>query len=117
MPDGSSNGNTTYWNGSEWVTDSNNLYNDGTNVMVGTDSVDPSSAFTVASSTKGVLLPKLTQSERDLISNPSSGLLIFQTDNSPGFYYFDGGSWKGLIQTNSTGSDDSNTLIYTTNGF
>ena len=117
LPNGSSNGNTTYWNGSEWVTDSNNLYNDGTNVMVGTDSVDPSSAFTVASSTKGVLLPKLTQSERDLISNPSSGLLIFQTDNSPGFYYFDGGSWKGLIQTNSNGSDDSNTLIYTTNGF
>ena len=55
MPDGSSNGNTAYWNGSEWVTDSINLYNDGTNVMVGTDSVDPSSAFTVASSTKGVI--------------------------------------------------------------
>ena len=75
LPDGSSNGNTTYWNGSEWVTDSNNLYNDGTNA-VGTDSVDPSSAFTVASIK--VLLPKLTQSERDLISNPSSGLLIFK---------------------------------------
>ena len=118
LPDGSSNGNTTYWNGSEWVTDNNNLYNDGTNVMVGTDSVDPSSAFTVASSTKGVLLPKLTQSERDLISNPSSGLLIFQTDNSPGFYYFDGVEWVSLSTGNGStisvnSQDINNTLLYT----
>jgi len=118
LPDGSSNGNTTYWNGSEWVTDSNNLYNDGTNVMVGTDSVDPSSAFTVASSTKGVLLPKLTQSERDLISNPSSGLLIFQTDNTPGFYYFDGVEWVNLSTGNGStisvnSQDINNTLLYT----
>ena len=118
LPDGSSNGNTAYWNGSEWVTDSINLYNDGTNVMVGTDSVDPSSAFTVASSTKGVLLPKLTQSERDLISNPSSGLLIFQTDNSPGFYYFDGVEWVNLSTGNGStifinSQDINNTLLYT----
>lgn len=122
LPDGSSNGNTTYWNGSEWVTDSNNLYNDGTNVMVGTDSVDPSSAFTVASSTKGVLLPKLTQSERDLISNPSSGLLIFQTDNTPGFYYFDGTQWLNIVSGNNSqgtttisvnSQDINNTLLYT----
>ena len=118
LPDGSSNGNTTYWNGSEWVTDNNNLYNDGTNVMVGTDSVDPSSAFTVASSTKGVLLPKLTQSERDLISNPSSGLLIFQTDNTPGFYYFDGVEWVNLSTGNGStisvnSHDINNTLLYT----
>lgn len=118
LPDGSSNGNTTYWNGSEWVTDSNNLYNDGTNVMVGTDSVDPSSAFTVASSTKGVLLPKLSQSDRDLISNPSSGLLIFQTDNSPGFYYFDGVEWVNLSTGNGStisvnSQDINNTLLYT----
>jgi hypothetical protein len=118
LPDGSSNGNTTYWNGSEWVTDNNNLYNDGTNVMVGTDSVDPSSAFTVASSTKGVLLPKLSQSDRDLISNPSSGLLIFQTDNTPGFYYFDGVEWVNLSTGNGStisvnSQDINNTLLYT----
>ena len=122
LPDGSSNGNTAYWNGSEWVTDSINLYNDGTNVMVGTDSVDPSSAFTVASSTKGVLLPKLTQSERDLISNPSSGLLIFQTDNSPGFYYYDGTEWLNIASGNNgqetttisvNSQDINNTLLYT----
>ena len=118
LTDGSSNGNTPYWNGSEWVTDSINLYNDGTNVMVGTNSVDPSSAFTVASSTKGVLLPKLTQSERDLISNPSSGLLIFQTDNSPGFYYFDGVEWVNLSTGNGstisvTSQEINNTLLYT----
>ena len=113
-------GNTTYWNGTEWVTTNNSLYNDGNNIMIGTTTAEPSSAFTVASNSQGVLLPKMTLSQRDGISNPTSGLLIFQTDNMPGFYYFDGTSWKGLIQTapvNSGGSSDSNTLIYTTNGF
>lgn len=120
LPSGDAIGNTTYWNGTEWVTTSNNLYNDGSNVMIGTTTAEPSSAFTVASTSQGILLPKMTLSQRDAISNPTSGLLIFQTDNTPGFYYFDGTSWKGLIQTapvSSGGSNDSNTLIYTTNGF
>ena len=120
LPSGDAIGNTTYWDGSEWITTSNNLYNDGSNVMIGTTTAEPSSAFTVASTSQGVLLPKMTLSQRDAISNPTSGLLIFQTDNTPGFYYFDGTSWKGLIQTapvSSGGSSDSNTLIYTTNGF
>ena len=120
LPSGDAIGNTTYWNGTEWVINSNNLYNDGSNVMIGTTTAEPSSAFTVASTSQGVLLPKMTLSQRDAISNPTSGLLIFQTDNTPGFYYFDGTSWKGLIQiapVSSGGSSDSNTLIYTTNGF
>ena len=120
LPSGDAIGNTTYWNGTEWVINSNNLYNDGSNVMIGTTTAEPSSAFTVASTSQGVLLPKMTLSQRDAISNPTSGLLIFQTDNTPGFYYFDGTSWKGLIQTapvSSGGSSDYNTLIYTTNGF
>ena len=73
---------------------------------------------TTGPSTKGVLLPKLTQSERDLISNPSSGLLIFQTDNSPGFYYFDGVEWVNLSTGNGStisvnSQDINNTLLYT----
>ena len=109
LPMGNSVGNTTYWNGKEWVTTSNNLFNDGKNVMIGTSAAEPSSAFTVASTSQGVLLPKMTLMQRDAIQSPTSGLLIFQTDNTPGYYYYDGASWKGLIQ--------NNTLIYTTNGF
>ena len=125
LPDGSNVGDTAYWDGSEWVVNSNHLYNDGSNVMIGTDQVDNSSALTVAASDKGILIPKLTQAQRDAIASPSTALLIFQTDQTPGFYYFDGVEWVGLINTNSTtnnnsgssGGNQSDTLIYTVDGF
>ncbi len=125
LPDGTNVGDTAYWDGTEWVVSSNHLYNDGSNVMIGTDQVDNSSALTVAASDKGILIPKLTQAQRDAISNPSTALLIFQTDQTPGFYYFDGVEWVGLINTNSTtnnnsgssGGSQSDTLIYTVDGF
>lgn len=37
---GSATGNTTYWNGSSWVLNSNNIYNAGTTVGIGTSSFD-----------------------------------------------------------------------------
>lgn len=39
----------------------------------------------------------MLKADRDAISSPASGLLIFQTDNFPGFYYYDGASWGKLI--------------------
>ena len=125
LPDGSNVGDTAYRDGSEWVVNSNHLYNDGSNVMIGTDQVDNSSALTVAASDKGILIPKLTQAQRDAIASPSTALLIFQTDQTPGFYYYDGVEWVGLINTNSTtnnnsgssGGSQSDTLIYTVDGF
>tara|TARA_Y200000002_G_scaffold379741_1_gene389682 strand:+ start:191 stop:1702 length:1512 start_codon:yes stop_codon:yes gene_type:complete len=119
---GDAEGNTTYWDGSKWVTTSSNLYNDGTNVMIGTTTAEPSSAFTVASTTQGVLLPKMTLSQRDAISNPTSGLLIFQTDNTPGFYYHDGTQWINIASGNNNqgttiisvnSQNINNTLLYT----
>ena len=119
---GDAEGNTTYWDGSKWVTTSSNLYNDGTNIMIGTTTAEPSSAFTVASTSQGILLPKMTLSQRDAISNPSSGLLIFQTDNTPGFYYYDGNEWLNIASGNNdqgtttisvNSQDINNTLIYT----
>ena len=125
LTDGTNVGDTAYWDGTEWVVSSNHLYNDGSNVMIGTDQVDNSSALTVAASDKGILIPKLTQAQRDAIASPSTALLIFQTDQTPGFYYFDGVEWVGLINTNSTtnnnsgssGGNQSDTLIYTVDGF
>jgi len=122
LPDGSNVGDTAYWDGSEWVVNSNHLFNDGSNVMIGTNQVDNSSALTVRASNKGILIPKLTQAQRDAITSPSTALLIFQTNQTPGFYYFDGVEWVGLINTNSTtnnnsGNNQSDTLIYTVDGF
>jgi hypothetical protein len=36
---------------------------------------------------KGLLIPRMKKSGRDSIISPAAGLLIYQTDNTPGFYY------------------------------
>jgi hypothetical protein len=59
---------------------------------------DNSSMLDVKSITKGMLVPRMTLSQRNAIGSPASGLLIYQTDNTPGFYYNAGSSsvpdWK-----------------------
>ena len=117
--DGSLKGNTTFWDGEKWVLDNNQLFNDGTNVMVGTSSVDDNSVFTIESSEKGILIPRLTKEKRDAISSPTTSLLIYQSDNTPGFYYYNGSSWTPLKSQNTTSgsNSDANTLIYTADGF
>ena len=116
---------TLYNNGSEWVATSN-LSNDGTNVGIGTSSVDASAILQIESTSKGVLFPRMTLEQRNIISSPQTGLLIFQTDNTPGFYFYDGSSWLALTGStdsgssngnSSSGGSDSKTLIYTSDGF
>jgi len=61
---------------------------------------DPSAILDIKSTTTGLLIPRLTLAERNAIEWPATGLMIFQTDNSPGFYYHNGISWvhiSGLI--------------------
>jgi hypothetical protein len=36
----------------------------------------------VKSTTKGMLVPRMTAAQRDAISNPANGLLIYCTDNN-----------------------------------
>jgi hypothetical protein len=59
----------------------------------------------------------MSEALRLAINSPSLGFLVFQNNNSLGFYYFYGSIWIPLSSnSNSTGSADK-TLIYTTNGF
>lgn len=53
---------------------------------------DNSAMLDVKSTSKGMLVPRMSLSERNLISLPATGLLIYQTDNTPGFYYNSGTS-------------------------
>jgi hypothetical protein len=66
---------------------------------IGTTSPNASSLFEVKSTSKGVLIPRMTQKQRNAIISPATGLLIYQTDNTPGFYYFNGASWTAVSKT------------------
>ena len=65
------------------------------NVGIGADSFmpDASAVLELRSTTSGLLIPRMTESERDLIGSPAAGLMIYQKNNSPGFYYYNGFTW------------------------
>jgi len=48
---------------------------------------DSSAALEIQTTKHGVLIPRLTQTQRDAIVNPAQGLLLYQTDQDTGFYY------------------------------
>ena len=57
---------------------------------------DASAALDVSSTTRGMLVPRMTQAQRDAITSPATGLLIYQTNSTPGFYYYTGSAWTGI---------------------
>ncbi|WP_222166732.1 hypothetical protein [Edaphocola aurantiacus] len=77
------------------------------NLGIGTASPSASAKLDVSSTTQGLLTPRMTQAQRNAISSPATGLLIYQTDNTPGFYFYNG-AWTAL--SGSGGSSSSNIL-------
>ncbi|MCP4001009.1 MAG: hypothetical protein GY727_08880, partial [Gammaproteobacteria bacterium] len=52
----------------------------------------------------------MTQSQRNEISNPAAGLLIYQTNGAPGYYSYTGTEWTGLL-VNGSGGNSASALI------
>jgi hypothetical protein len=76
-------------------------------VGVGTTTPDASSALDITSTTKGLLIPRMTETQRDAISSPATGLMIYQTDGTVGFYYYNGTQWiiVGIETVNGTANE------------
>lgn len=62
------------------------------NVGINTDASTPdnSAMLDVKSTDKGMLIPRMTAAQKDLIASPATGLLIYQTDGTNGFYFNQG---------------------------
>lgn len=86
-------------------------------VGIGTTSPDNSSILDVNSTDKGVLFPRLTATERDAITAPANGLLLFNTTTGLFNYYNSG--WlsfaSGIISPSNggTGVANNNTATLT----
>jgi uncharacterized small protein (DUF1192 family) len=62
----------------------------------------PSAMLDVSANNKGILIPRLTATERDAISSPATGLMVYQTDGTTGFYYYTGTAWQHISSSGSS---------------
>jgi hypothetical protein len=65
-------------------------------VGIGTTVPHQSSSLDITSNNSGLLIPRMLEVDRTTIATPAEGLLVYQTDNTSGFYYFDGDLWQVL---------------------
>ena len=76
---------------------------------------DTSAMLDIKSTSKGVLIPKMTRAQRLAIAGPATGLLIFQTDDTHGFYYNAGTAhtpnWKSIIGALAAASSDKKVAL------
>ncbi|BDS15583.1 tail fiber domain-containing protein [Aureispira anguillae] len=69
---------------------------------------DPSAMLHVKSTDKGILVPRMSSSQRTSIASPALGLLVFDT-SSNSFWFFNGAIWVEI----TAGSASNQTLTYT----
>jgi hypothetical protein len=71
------------------------------NVLMGAAADDNTAALNVQSTTKGVLMPRQTEAQRNAITAPAQGLQVYQTDNPStsveGQYVNTSAGWKRML--------------------
>ena len=73
-------------------------------VAISSDGSAPagSSMLDIKSTSAGLLIPRMTETQRNAIDSPATGLLIYQTDETSGFYYFNGTAWTAVSDAGGT---------------
>ena len=101
-------GNNTniYWNSgpvilgnTNDVTIKNAAGSAGANVSIGSTAAATCAQLDITSTTRGLLLPRMTKTQRDAISTPLAGLAVYQTDNTPGLRVYNGTNWMRFTET------------------
>ena len=70
------------------------------NVGIGTKTPDASAALEIQDTSRGILIPRMTMEQRNAIQNPAEGLMVYQTDSTKGFWYWDGSIWSTNYKSN-----------------
>jgi uncharacterized protein (TIGR02145 family) len=88
LSSGNTAGNTPYWDGTQWVVNGTNLYNNGTNIGIGTVAPNATAIADLTSTTQGFLMPRMTTIQRNGIVSPANGLMIFNlTTGCPNYSF------------------------------
>ena len=73
-----------------------NLFSQNQNVGIGTTTPDASAILDLTATDKGLLVPRLTTTQRNAISTPANGLLVY--DITVGCYFYYNTAWVSLCQ-------------------
>jgi hypothetical protein len=82
----------------------------GGSVGIGIAIPHSSALLDVSSTSKGLLIPRMTYAQRNAIVSPANGLLIYQTDGGvqgAGFYYYNGSAWLPFLTSTSATSGNN----------
>jgi len=69
---------------------------DAQNVGIGTPTPNTSALLDITSTNKGLLIPRMTTSQRLTISTPANGLMVYDTDKNE-FYHYNGTGWRSIL--------------------
>jgi len=80
-------------NGDIWTQNGQNVFYNGGNVGIGTNT--PTSILDVQSTTSGFIPPRMNETQKNNISSPTNGMIIYQTDGEEGLYVYNN-NWELL---------------------
>jgi len=72
------------------------LFENSSSIGLGTSSINASALFQMDSTSKGILLPRMTSAQRVAIPAPAEGLIVYQTDSVIGLYIYSNSTWRSL---------------------
>jgi hypothetical protein len=60
-----------------------------------------SSMLDISSTSKGMLIPRMTSAQKTAIASPATGLMVYDTDTQS-FWFYNGATWKNINTTSNS---------------
>ena len=103
----------------------NNVFSQGVSINATGAAANSDAMLDISSTSSGLLIPRMTEAQRNAITSPSASLLIYQIDQDSGYHYYDGANWVPLLSggnnavggwrlTGNSGTNVSTNFIGTT---